>query len=99
MGRDQAKQKAKVSGSTSSTNTTRSEELIDIKDEFSKLNSTLQKHMQFSVDRNREIKKQHNKGDVFMRDVSHLTGEELQATMKVKDIPDMYWILGVGHFN
>ena len=90
MGRDQAKRKAKASSSTSTTNTASSEELVELKDEFAELRGSLEKHMQFTLDRTRDINARAERNErlkafeIFMTNVSHLTGEDYEAAMKMK---------------
>ena len=90
MGRDQAKRKAKASSSTSTTNTASSEELVELKDEFAELRGSLEKHMQFTLDRTRDINVRVERNErlkafeIFMTNVSHLTGEDYETAMKMK---------------
>ena len=75
MGRDRAKKKAK----TSSSSSTRSEEFSDIRLQFATLNAKI-------TSRN-ELRAM----ELYMRDISHLHGEELERALVVKAKLKQMW--------
>ena len=84
MGRDTAKRKAQA-GSHSSVNTqsSRSKELGELRNEFAGLRTSLDNHMEYSANQDTKFKRLEEM-KLFFQDMGHLSGPMLKFAMVEK---------------